>query len=159
MTDRFTLLVLLSRSELRAASPKGVPARVSASKPLAMKRTWLLVTPVTKGQVRFIANGLEADTLAGTPFGDAARNSLRDNKTNNVNLSVIKNFKFWERASVQLHLDLLNAFNHVQFGSIPNGIDPFVDDAGLQSQGTGFANPAVQSSTARSIRIGLKILF
>ncbi len=108
--------------------------------------------PVTKSQVRFIANGLEADTLAGTPFGDAARNSLRDFKTNNVNLSIIKNFKFWERANVQLHLDMLNAFNHAQYSTI----DPFVDDAGYQLQGTGFADPQLQSSTARSLRIGPK---
>src|SRR5271154_4111761 len=45
-SERFTLLVLLSRSELRAASPKGVPARRSASVPLAMNRTCALVTGV-----------------------------------------------------------------------------------------------------------------
>jgi hypothetical protein len=118
-------------------------------------------TPVTKAQVRFIANGGEADTVFGTPFGDAARNSLRDNKTNNVNLSIFKNVKFWERVTVQLHLDMLNAFNHVQYGSLPgfSGIDPFIEDAGIHSEFTGFADPTVQASTARSLRAGLRIVF
>ena len=94
-------------------------------------------TPTTSKNVRFIVNGLEADTIFGTPFGNVGRNTLRGWKTNNVNLSLIKNIKFWERVSLQLHLDAQNAFNHLQ----PNGgIDPFLDDAGLASLETGFAN-------------------
>jgi hypothetical protein len=113
-------------------------------------------TPTANKAVRYIANGLEADTIFGTPFGNAARNSLRAWKTNNVNLSLIKNIKFWERVNLQLHLDAQNALNHLQ----PNeGIDAFIDDAGLASLGTGFANTAVQTSPARVIRIGLLLTF
>jgi len=113
-------------------------------------------TPTTNKAVRYIANGLEADTIFGTPFGNAARNGLRAWKTNNVNLSLIKNIKFWERVNLQLHLDAQNAFNHLQ----PNeGIDAFIDDAGLASLGTGFANTAVQTSPARVMRIGLLLTF
>jgi hypothetical protein len=113
-------------------------------------------TPTTNKSVRFIVNGLEADTIFGTPFGNAARNSLRAWKTNNVNLSLIKNIKFWERVNLQLHMDAQNAFNHLQ----PNGgIDPFLDDAGAASLGTGFANTAVQTSPARVMRVGLLLTF
>ncbi|HWN74140.1 MAG TPA: hypothetical protein VNO13_00250, partial [Candidatus Udaeobacter sp.] len=112
-------------------------------------------TPVTKGAVRFIANGLQADQIFGTPFGNAARNSLRSSKINNVNMSVFKNIKFWERVNLQMHLDAQNVFNHVQ----PNNIDPFIDDAGLVSEFTGFANPAVQASPNRTVRIGLLLTF
>lgn len=112
-------------------------------------------TPVDKNAVRFIANGFQANQIYGTPFGNAARNSLRDWKTNNLNLGIAKNIKFWERVNLQLHLDLLNAFNHVQYGTI----DPFVDDAGVASEGTGFADPTVQGSSARSIRVGLLLTF
>jgi hypothetical protein len=112
-------------------------------------------TPVAKSAVHFIANGLEADQIFGTPFGNAARNSLRGPKTNNVNMSVIKNIKFWERVNLQMHLDAQNVFNHVQ----PNNIDPFIDDAGLFSEFTGFANPAVQQSPNRVVRIGLLLTF
>jgi len=112
-------------------------------------------TPVTKNAVRFIANGFQADQVFGTPFGNAARNSLRGPKTNNVNMSVIKDIKFWERVNLQMHLDAQNVFNHVQ----PNNIDPFVDDAGLVSELTGFANPLVQASPVRTVRIGLLLTF
>lgn len=113
-------------------------------------------TATTSKNVRFIVNGLEADTIYGTPFGNVGRNTLRGWKTNNVNLSLIKNIKFWERVSLQLHLDAQNAFNHLQ----PNGgIDPFLDDAGLASLETGFANDAVQPSSARVIRTGLILTF
>jgi len=113
-------------------------------------------TPVTKSQVHFIANGYEADQIFGTPFGNVGRNTLRGAKTNNVNLSLIKNIKFWERVNLQMHLDAQNAFNHLQ----PNStIDPFVDDAGLASYETGFANPYVNPSTARVVRVGLLLTF
>lgn len=110
---------------------------------------------VTNKQVRVIANTPTADQVFGTPFGNAARNSLRDAVTDNVNLTVFKTIKFWERAKVELHFTMLNAFNHPQFGTI----DPFVDDAGTFSEGTGFANPFVQSGGARSLRVGIRIVF
>jgi len=113
-------------------------------------------TPVTKGAVRFIANGYEADQIFGTPFGNVGPNTLRAWKTNNVNMSVIKNIKFWERVNLRLHLDAQNVFNHLQ----PNGgIDPFIEDAGAASLGTGFANPTVQLSPARVVRMGLLLTF
>ena len=112
-------------------------------------------TPTAKNAVRFIVNGYEADQIYGTPFGNAARNTLRAAKTNNVNLSLVKNVKFWERANLQLHLDAQNAFNHVQ----PVGIDPFLDDAGYALFGTGFGNTSLQTSTARVVRAGLLLIF
>jgi len=114
-----------------------------------------LGTPTTKNAVRYIANGFQADQIFGTPFGNAARNSLRGPRTNNVNMSVIKSIKFWERVNLQMHLDAQNVFNHVQF----NNIDPFIDDAGLVSEFTGFANPAVQAAPNRTVRIGLLLTF
>ncbi|MGB2624224.1 MAG: TonB-dependent receptor [Candidatus Acidiferrum sp.] len=113
-------------------------------------------TPVLKSAVRFIANGYEADQIFGTPFGNVGRNTLRAAPTNNVNLSLIKNIKFWERVNLQLHLDAQDVFNHLQ----PNGgIDPFIDDAGEAQLETGFANTAVQPSPARVVRAGLVINF
>jgi len=113
------------------------------------------VTTVTKNDVRFIVNGYEADQINGTPFGNVARNTLRDAKTNNVNLGIYKTVKFWERASVEWHISLLNAFNHPQYSSV----DAFVDDAGFQGEGNGFADPSLTSGGIRSIKFGLRILF
>lgn len=115
--------------------------------------------PVAKSAVRLIANGPVADQIFGTPFGNAPRNSLRAAKINNVDMSVFKNIKFWERVNLQLHLDATNVFNHTQ----PNNVDPFIDDAGLNSFETGFGNPQLfPSSTATSnriVRIGLLLTF
>ena len=116
-------------------------------------------TPVTKSSVRFIANGFQADQIFGTPFGNVARNSLRAAKINNVDMSIFKNIKFWERVNLQLHLDATNVFNHTQ----PNNVDPFIDDAGIHAFETGFANPQLfPSGTATSnriVRIGMLLNF
>ena len=110
---------------------------------------------VTTKDVRFVVNGQVADFQYGTPFGNAARNSLRDARTNNVNLGIYKTVNFWERVKLQWHMSLLNAFNHPQYSSV----DAFVDDAGLRGEGNGFADPSLTSGGIRSIRFGLKVIF
>lgn len=115
--------------------------------------------PVTKNAVRLIANGPEANAVFGTPFGNASRNSLRAAKVNNVDMSVFKNIKFWERVNLQLHIDATNVFNHTQ----PNNVDPYIDDAGLHGFETGFGNPQLFPSNGgtsnRVVRIGMVINF
>ena len=120
-------------------------------------------TVVTNKQVRFIANTAQADAAFGTPFGNVGRNVLKDYWTNVGNFGVFKTVKVTERLQVQWHMTMLNAFNHPNFSTI----DPFIDDAGLSSEGTGFADPRVQSGgiqsavgiPGRSIRFGLKVAF
>jgi Carboxypeptidase regulatory-like domain len=117
-------------------------------------------TPVNKGAVRFIANTAIADQVFGTPFGNAGRNILRDFHTNVLNLAIFKTYNFSEHYRLQFHADFTNAFNHPDFGSVVGqGIDPFIDDAGLASEFVGFANPQVQSGGDRNIRFGLKFFF
>lgn len=125
------------------------------------------VTPVSKNQVHFIVNGGEADTIFGTPFGNAARNSLRDFHTNVANLSFFKDEKFGERATLRFSMTMLNALNHPNFSSV----DPFIDDAGLVGLGLGFAEPQnttgstlannllTTGSGQRTIIFGLKVIF
>ncbi len=110
---------------------------------------------VTPSQVRFIANTAAAARVFGTPFGNVGRNTLRDFRTNLLNLSVLKSANVSETIKLQFHADFLNAFNHPNYATI----DPFLDDAGLVGEGTGFANPYTQPSGDRTIRFGLKILF
>src|SRR3989454_8111232 len=120
-------------------------------------------TPITNNDVRFIVNGIEANQVFGTPFGNVARNFSRDARTNIANVTFFKTVKAWERAKVTFHMSMLNAFNHPNFSSV----DPFIDDAGLAQEGTGFANPrltsgGIQTATGtpgRSIRFGLRIGF
>ena len=116
-------------------------------------------TPVANNAVRFIANTALADQTFGTPFGNAGRNILRDFHTNNVNLAIFKTVNLSERFRFQFHADFLNAFNHPNYGAAFPGIDPFIDDAGIASEFTGFANPYVLDGGIRSIRFGLKFFF
>jgi hypothetical protein len=114
-------------------------------------------TVVTNKQVRFIANGGEAQTIFGTPFGNVGRNTLRDFDTNVANIGITKNFKINERATAQFRTTMLNAFNHSQYSSV----DPFIDDAGLSSFETGFGNTSLYPNGGafgrRQILFGAKL--
>ncbi|HXC62286.1 MAG TPA: hypothetical protein VNV63_06395, partial [Nitrospiria bacterium] len=81
--------------------------------------------------------------------------SLRDARTNTGNFSLFKDFKVKERLNVTFHTTMTNVFNHPNFGTI----DPFLDDAGLQQEFTGFGDQTLQSGGIRSIRFGLTFKF
>lgn len=130
---------LISLNAINAAAPGTTPP----------------VVPVSRGQVRFIANGGEADAIFGTPFGDATRNSLREYWTNSGNFSVFKNVNITERWKVQWHMTMVNVFNHPNF----SGINPFIENAGNPGFTLGFANPYLQNGGNRTIYFGLKVLF
>ncbi len=98
---------------------------------------------VTKNQVRFITNAATAATVFGTPFGNMPRNLPQDAITNTANFSVSKKFKFNEHTSFEFRMSMLNALNHPNFSSV----DAFTEDAGLNSQFTGFGDPSLTNST------------
>ncbi|MFB3922563.1 MAG: carboxypeptidase regulatory-like domain-containing protein [Terriglobia bacterium] len=111
-------------------------------------------------QVHFIVNAPTANSIYGSPWGTAARNSLRDAITNVGSFAVYKDTRITERVSVQWHMSMVNVFNHPNFYSV----DPFIDDAGLATEYTGFADPSLFNGTTsslgqRQIRFGLKFLF
>lgn len=124
-------------------------------------------TPTTPGAVRFIVNGLQADTAFGTPFGTAGRNTLRDAHINTGNFGVYKFIRVTERVKARFDMQMLNVFNHPSFGTVGrNDIDPFLDDAGLANENTGFANPKLFSGGnlngtggMRQIKFGLRVTF
>jgi len=110
---------------------------------------------VSASQERFILNGYEAEIVNGTPFGNVARNSLRDYWTNTANFQISKTSNWGDRVRLVWHMSMVNAFNHPNYGSI----DPFLEDAGLVGLGTGFANPLVQNGGNRTIRFGMRVTF
>ena len=115
---------------------------------------------VTKDQVRFIENTGIAQQLFGTPFGNVGRNSVRDAITNVSNLSVYKKFKLGEHTAFEFHATAVNWLNHYNFSSV----DPFLSDAGLIANGTGFGDPTTTSTLQnafgyRKIFVGGKITF
>jgi len=98
---------------------------------------------VSKDQVRLIVNARVAQSVFGTPFGNTPRNLQADAISNVANFSLIKRFKFKERASFEFRMTMENVLNHQNFLSI----DPTIENAGLHSQGTGFGDPSVTDST------------
>ena len=103
-------------------------------------------TVVTNKDVRFIANTPTANTQFNTPFGNVARNSVRDARTNIGSFGVFKTVNVKENVKVVWHMSMQNVFNHPNYFSI----DPFLDDAGLHSEGTGFGDPSVFSGGLQS---------
>lgn len=95
------------------------------------------VTTVNNNQVRYIANTGVAETVFGTPFGNAPRNIGRDAPLNYLNASVTKQVKFNERASFEFRFTALNALNHANFATV----NPFVENAGTNTFGNAFALP------------------
>jgi hypothetical protein len=124
------------------------------------------VTPVTNSQVHFIGNGGESESILGVPFGDVRRNSVRDYHTDLGNFTLFKNFKFWERATLQWHMTMNNVFNHPNYGNTIPGITTFIESAGAAGAGAAFADPTVQSDAnlscpagARCVYFGLKVIY
>jgi len=104
------------------------------------------LTVVTDKDVRFIANTPTANAQFNTPFGNVARNSVRDAWTNIGSFSLFKTVNVRENFKVVWHMSMQNVFNHPNYFSI----DPFLDNAGLHSEGTGFADPKVFSGGLQS---------
>ncbi|HZQ20911.1 MAG TPA: TonB-dependent receptor [Terriglobales bacterium] len=124
------------------------------------------VTAVNKSQVRVIANGAQADAIFGMPFGTAGRNILRDYHTNIGNFTLFKNIKFRERATLQWHMTMNNAFNHPNYGNTIPGVNPFIENAGTIAPFTTFGNPKWVSDATltcpagtRCVFFGLKVIY
>jgi len=102
---------------------------------------------VTPNDVRYIVNGKQANSVFGTPFGNVGRNTAVDAITNTMNASIIKTIKLTEKNSFEFRVTAINALNHFNF----NSIDPFLEDAGLSTAGTGFGDPAVTGAAGRRL--------
>jgi len=110
---------------------------------------------VTNNDVRFIANTASAQAVFGTPFGNVARNTQRDARSNLVNATIYKTLNLGERAKFTMNLTANNAFNHLNFASVV----PNIEFAGVGQFGADFANPSVTAANGRVIFIGGKITF
>jgi outer membrane receptor protein involved in Fe transport len=109
------------------------------------------LTPVSPSDVRFIVNGAGAALRFGTPFGNVGRNTFLGDRTENVDLSIFKDFRITERFQLRYRLQMLNAFNHPNFG-IPNTIT-------LDNAGTTFFNFQENDGGRRTITMGLRLSF
>ncbi len=89
-----------------------------------------------------------ADQPNGSDYRTFPSLFLREQNTNNADLSAFKSFTFGERVNLQLRLDAFNALNRVQFGS-PN----------VTPTSSAFGTITSQANTPRVIQIGGRIAF
>jgi hypothetical protein len=113
----------------------------------------------------FLVNGAYANSVYNSPWGNVGRNTMRDAGINRANFQIAKVTNVTERVAVRFDASFLNVFNHPNF----NSVDPYLDDAGLTSETTGFGIPSLWSGglfpsngstgPGREIKFGLKVLF
>jgi hypothetical protein len=106
-------------------------------------------------------------------YGNMPRNPFRDQGFRTMDASISKAFIFKERLTTQFRAEFFNVLNH------PNFVNPFggpggnaasLDPSGAGTASTGFgfvratpdqagSNPVLGSGGARSIQLGLKLIF
>ncbi len=108
---------------------------------------------------RYIQTGAGAESTIG-------RNTFLLDPINNIDFSILKNFRIGETKSIQIRADFFNAFNHPQYvpGSV-NSVDP-VGTTGLTTLNQvtpltpDFLNPStVLSSNPRVIQLAARFNF
>lgn len=153
---------LVGLSQLDAALLYGVPIQnVNGFYSINSLNTTGNPVVVTPNDVHFIVNTPNAARIFGTPFGTAARNSLRGPAINQLNMSLFKNIKINERFSLQLRGEAYNVLNHPNPGYGVNSAgylpDFFVEDAG--NPGSGFANNQDIELARRVVQVGIRLIF
>jgi len=100
-------------------------------------------------------------------IGNSGRNFLRDSGFRNWDFSVTKNWKYRERLNAQFRAEFFNILNHPEFTN-PNGPagagynDPsagFGFGCGCATPDQAAPNPVLGSGGARSVQLGLKLIF
>ena len=116
---------------------------------------------VTPSDVRYIINGPGSAKIFGTPFGSATRNTEVGPIFNQVNLSVFKNIRIWEKLRIQLRAEAFNAFNHPNpgFGVASGGSFGTINLTNAGFQTNEFGNDTDNSLSSRVIQLGLRITF
>jgi hypothetical protein len=101
-------------------------------------------------------------------FGTMGRNTFRDSGFDNVDFSVVKNWKFKERATAQFRAEFFNVFNHPNFANPYGGQNGFGqnDPSSSGTFGCGCAtpdvaatNPVIGSGGPRAMQLGMKLIF
>jgi len=105
-------------------------------------------------------------------YGTTGNNIFRGMPYYNVDMSITKAFRFWERVTAQFRAEFFNVFNHANIANPEGGPGGFesgvTDPSGTGGAGFGFlpSTPDVVSSNAvlgsggpRAIQLGLKLIF
>jgi hypothetical protein len=91
-------------------------------------------------------------------FGNMGRNVVRGPDYVDWDFSVIKTFKFHERASIEARAEFFDILNHPNFAGIDNDLsDGSTVGLALYTTDIAASNPVVGSGGARHIQFGVKI--
>ena len=125
--------------------------------------------PISGSAVHWILNDNNAARVLGTPFGGVARNTVRGDTINQLNLSLLKDMKLTERFTVQLRGVAYNVMNR-QYRGVP---DPQIRNGNFADQQGSFGNTFFNSNGGnpqqansifsgidrRRIEVGAKVIF
>jgi len=175
LTDRWDFFG--SPSSFKPTISSGVPYFGGASNPAcAAKATSLdggkvggYTTALNNWGCYVMGNGMMLPPSIGT-FGTMGRNTFRDLGFRNVDFSVMKNWTFAERYSLQFRGEFFNIFNHPNFANPYGGQngwghnDPSVPGPGgfgcsCATPDVAASHPVIGSGTNRAIQLGLKFTF
>lgn len=105
-------------------------------------------------------------TPKGLVQGDLGRNVLSGLRATQVDLTLRRQFKLWERLSLQARADLFNILNHPNFAPPINYLTSPQFGQSTQMLGTSLGNggqggltPLFQIGGPRSAQLALKVLF
>ena len=117
------------------------------------------------GQSNFQSTGFAfnptffAPKAVGQEFGNTGVNILRTGRTNNIDLSLFKDFRFAERMNLQFRAEFFNAFNITQFIAPINQIQSPNFGKYTPAPQTIGVNTAPSVAAARQIQLALKLTF
>lgn len=100
----------------------------------------------------------------GLTFGDSGRNSLRNPRRTNFDMSLFKHFAITEHMGFEFRAEAFNVFNHTQLGFINgDGGSAANNSANLNSQTAGFGGSnflqITQAHNPRILQLGAKFIF
>ena len=106
-------------------------------------------------------------TPTGQLQGNLGRNALRSFGATQLDLTLRRNFKIYERLFLQARADFFNIFNHPNFGPPTNYMTSPLFGQATQMLGaslgaggqTGGLNPLYQIGGPRSAQLALKLVF
>jgi hypothetical protein len=108
--------------------PNGDVSRLKLAQPVRVSGAMQYFdSPQTSANFALTASGPVYNTINGvrtrivnTGFGNVARNAMRAPGEINLDASISKDFKIWERVKFQVRVDAFNLMNHTNFQA-PNG--------------------------------------
>jgi hypothetical protein len=138
-------------------SPTGTPtegARLEVVNPTAPLATRFGPPPEPAGQAS-LSSSAWLSTSTAPQFGNLGQNTMTGPGTNNLDLSVYRNFHIKERGNLMLRMETYNTLNHTQF----NGINSTAQFNTLGAQvNTAFLLPN-SARPARLLQLGARITF